>query len=322
MGNLHKVLIACVAFVALASFLTAAQSGTVTAAWGSISWTTDTVGRQWNFVSTVGTPTGGSSVGVDGIVKTLTGANVAWMYAVGGSGTQFVPRIHDFSVPFDSYPEGLHIWVRYQSGGVTQTFQNGYTDPAPAKSPQTIVITPSKATQKLIPGETIQFTANGSASGEYVWDYENGQITIQGNGESILFRAGVTGQPAEISCYAPETDTHLQSNTANATYAVVSGAHKVNVRLPANDTGAEIRVLISQNGEPIEERLIPVGATAQIFTVVVPTADPVLVTAQSRNVAYTENGIWTVVPDAVGDSKSTEVDPFADWDDDDDPDKP
>ncbi|MFH1499500.1 MAG: hypothetical protein ABII82_16950, partial [Verrucomicrobiota bacterium] len=99
-------------------------------------------------------------------------------------------------------------------------------------------------------------------------------------------------------------------------------AHKVNVRLPANDTGAEIRVLISQNGEPIEERLIPVGATAQIFTVVVPTADPVLVTAQSRNVAYTENGIWTVVPDAVGDSKSTEVDPFADWDDDDDPDKP
>lgn len=216
----------------------------------------------------------------------------------------------------------LYLELVKAAGGTNQTLDKSevWLQTVGDLAPQTVTLTSSSLAQKLIPGQTIQFTASGSASGQYVWDHENGGLTVSGN--TALFVAGVAGQPAVVSVYAPETDTHAQSNVASATIAVVAGEHRVNIRLPGNPSNRPISVLISQDGNAVHTMEVPPGATPQIFTLTVPSGSPVTVTAFADGYDLGDNGIWTEVPNAVGPSTVKVIDPFADWDGDTDPEEP
>ena len=175
-------------------------------------------------------------------------------------------------------------------------------------NPQIVTVTPAAVT--IVQGESVGFTAAGGENG-YVWDWEGDGETggFSSTGATGVFTAGNANGVFQVFVYSPAGNGFEQSNTATAVIAVVAPVNRVTLKIPGNNTGYPMEFMIVQDGVTIHSFEIAPGAAAQVGTFNVPSNAPVTVLARLKDVMFTDQEVWTEVPDAVGPSTSTTIDP-------------
>lgn len=175
-------------------------------------------------------------------------------------------------------------------------------------SAHVVTVSPSSASVRV--GQTANFTASGGQNG-YNWSATNGG-SLAYDGANAGFTASAAATYI-VQVWSPAGGGYLESNYATATITVTA-SEKVKIPLPANTTGRPIEYLFIANGITIGSAVQNIGAPARVVEETlppeIPSGTPVKVFAKTLGIQQDEdNGVWTLVPDAVAEVEVMTVTP-------------